>query len=156
MSSTIRTFIVLFVATLTLMSLPVHGQPPVPTVESWLAQRHAQLSAIKEPSKARPGDLGQGDKPNLNNLYLVGPKQGFIQFEDDSWILLSSLSVHNGPFDISLIRTSEGGYFINHGHCCPQIVLTSKEKITNLDGFLKTTAKGPRGGVTTWEKYKAP
>lgn len=126
-----------------------------PTMEAWLEQRYARLSAVEEPSKIRRSALDHSDDRDRNGLFSMYPDNGYVEFSDQSWVLLTSHSAHkeDGLHDISLIRTSEGEYYYNKGHCCLPILLFSKVKVTTLDLFLKTTGKGGEAKATPWIKY---
>lgn len=125
------------------------------TVEGWLEEKHTQLAAVDDPSSIRKVDLNQSDKPNKDGFFRMYPKNGYLEFADGSWVLLTSLSAHaeDGLPDISLIRTSTGEYYTNNGHCCLPILLFSKSRVDSLEDFLKTTGKGAKAESTQWLKY---
>lgn len=133
----------------------LHAGQKRETVSGWLEKKHTQLSAVEDPASIRKVGLDQSEEPKQEGLYTLYPKKGYIQFEDGSWVLLTSHSAHadDGLADISLIRTSDGDYFSNRGHCCLPILLFSEGKVTSLDSFLKTTGKGPKAMSTPWIKY---
>jgi hypothetical protein len=146
------------VIAITLWFLPcgnlLAGQKPVP-VESWLQDKHNQLAAVGEPASIKRSKLSQSAEPDKDGLYSMYPENGFLQFPDGSWILLTSHSAHkeDGLPDVTLIRTSKGEFYYNLGHCCLPILLFSKEKVDSLDTFLKTTGKGPKAAPTVWAKF---
>ncbi len=125
------------------------------TVASWLEKKSAQLAAVEDPASIRKVELDQSDEPNKDGLFSMYPKKGYLEFADESWVLLTSHSMHaeDGLPDISLIRTSTGEYYTNNGHCCLPILLFFKAKVDSLEGFLKTTGKGPKAKPTPWTKY---
>ena len=126
-----------------------------PTMEGWLEKRYAQLSAVKEPSKVRRSALDHSEDRDGDGLFRMYPENGYVPFPDQTWILLTSNSAHSedGLPDVTLIRTSEGKYYYNLGHCCLPILLFSKVEVTTLDLFLKTTGKGNEAKATAWIKY---
>jgi len=126
------------------------------TVDGWLEEKHAQLAAVEDPSSIRKVDLDQSNEADRDGHFSMYPKNGYLEFADGSWVLLTSHSVHadDGLPDISLIRTSTGEYYTNRGHSCLPILLFSKLRVISLEGFLKTTGKGAKAEPTPWNKYK--
>jgi hypothetical protein len=125
------------------------------TVDGWLEEKYAQLAAVEDPSSIRKVELEQSEEPNKDGYFRMYPKKGYLKFADGSWVLLTSHSAHaeDGLPDISLIRTSTGEYYSNRGHCCLPILLFSKTRVVSLEGFLKTTGKGAKAKLTSWNKY---
>ena len=126
------------------------------TVDAWLEQKYAQLAAVEEPASIRKVDLDESEEPDKDGYFSMHPKMGYLEFDDGSWVLLTSHSAHAGDGlpDISLIRTSSGEYFSNRGHCCLPILLFSKERVISLEGFLKATGRGAKAKSTPWIRYK--
>jgi len=126
------------------------------TVDGWLEEKQAQLAAVEDPSSIRKVNLDQHNEADKDGHFSMSPKNGYLEFADGSWVLLTSHSAHadDGLSDISLIRTSTGEYYMNRGHCCLPILLFSKVRVISLEGFLKTTGKGAKAEPTPWNEYK--
>ena len=148
----------------TLMIL-VHGLAAVadstPKSEAeWLTQKHAQLAMVTNVTSLPNVGLdasGDNDKQPAEGHYQYAPKgNGLILFEDKSWVLIVSHSVHaaDGIGDLTLVRTSDGRFLVNKGHVCGNLLLDAREKITSLITFLKATGKTLTKEVTAWEPCK--
>lgn len=123
----------------------------------WISTQHKKLSAINDPSKIKEIGIVSPDKKDAKGNYTYYPNgNGKITFEDKTWILIVSHSMHeeDGLNDITLIRTSDGKFYTNKGHVCGKLILETKEKIVSLETFLKTTGKAGDGKSTAWENYK--
>ena len=126
----------------------------------WLEMTHSQLAGLKSVRNLTNVGLNSGAKDS-DGTYHYSPKgDGLIMFEDKSWVLLATHSIHDedGLDDLALIRTSEDKYYLNRGHKCGSLSLRSKERIVSLATFLETGGigpKGPRTEPTPWEPYEA-
>ena len=123
---------------------------------AWLKQKYAQLVAVKSvTNRTNVGLWTSGDR-QADGKYGYFPKgNGLILFEDKTWVLIVSHSMHaeDGLGDLTLIRTCDGRYLVNKGHVCDKLILDAPEKIVSLETFLKATGKGAKGEATQWESY---
>jgi hypothetical protein len=136
--------------------LTLGGESPK-SEAAWFRQKYEGLAAITTVTNVtKVGLWSSGDKYS-NGLYGYFPKgNGLIVFEDKTWVLIVSHSVHadDGLRDLTMIRTSHNRYFVNRGHVCSTLMLDAPEKIISLETFLKTTGKGEQPEPTKWEEYR--
>jgi len=133
------------------------GEPQM-SKEEWLQSTYAKVAAY-DVSKIPVTKLeGPYPSPKGGHDYFFFPKRnGMIRFKDGSWICITSHSAHadDGIGDITLIKTSEGEYFVNRGHCCPKLgIRSTAEMIGTLDSFLATKGDGPNATLLAWMPYK--
>ncbi|NLB54620.1 MAG: hypothetical protein GX811_02425 [Lentisphaerae bacterium] len=149
-----NTFSALLIMILTITAL---AGERIKTDAEWLKLKHKQLADLNVPSKVKDvGMWSSGDK-NADGQYTYYPNgDGRIVFADKTWVLIVSHSIHQEDElgDLTLVRASDGKYYVNKGHVCDKLILETKEEIISLDTFLKTRGKGHKAEPTKWEEYK--
>lgn len=123
----------------------------------WLKMKHKQLAAVKDPAKVKSVGLWTSGDKRADGQYGYFPKgDGLILFEDKTWVLIVSHSMHaeDGLSDLTLIRASDGKHYVNKGHVCDKLILDAPEKIISLESFLKAKGKGSKAEPTEWKEYK--
>jgi hypothetical protein len=151
MKSTITALLIMALAA------PAFASDKIKLDGEWLKRKHKQLVAVKDPSKVKSvGMWSSGDKDSDEQYTYFPNGNGRIVFEDKSWVLIVSHSIHqeDGLGDLTLVRASAGKYYVNKGHVCNKLILETKEKITSLETFLKAKGKGSKAEPVEWEEYK--
>lgn len=139
------------------VTFPVFAETNVTADAGWLKLKYKQLAAIKEIDKINKVRFPSSDDKDATGQYSYYPSgNGRIVFKDNSWVLLVSHSIHaeDALGDLTLVRTSDGKYFVNKGHVCGTLILETKEKITSLKTFLNAKGKGAKADPVPWEEYK--
>jgi hypothetical protein len=136
------------------VTIPVYAATNVTADMGWLKLKYKQLAAIKEIDKINQVRFPTSDDKGSYSYYPSG--NGRIVFKDNSWVLLVSHSIHaeDALGDLTLVRTSDGKYFVNKGHVCNTLLLETKEKITSLKTFLDAKGRGAKSEPVPWEEYK--
>lgn len=128
------------------------------TTDQWLVLRHSQLEKHAGITKIPRSKLNgpYPEEKDKRGYFTYHPaRNGLIRFQDGSWVILTSNSVHkeNGVGDITLVKTSTGKFYANRGHCCLTLMIRSESKITSLKVFLSSHGLGPNAEPTPWVEY---
>jgi len=150
MKKILTTLIIIFF-TVSNLYAGVHPQ------SKWLKQKYEKLKKIKNIKKVKNCKLqiSKFDIKSKTYRYFLG-ESCKINFKDNSWVIIISHSMHAEDMigDITIIRASNGKYYINRGHVCDKLILNSKSKITSLSIFLKSTGWDSAQEPTYWKEYK--
>ena len=151
MKKTIATLLILAHAS------PLIAGNKIKSDAEWMNLKYKQLAAVKNVAKVKHVGLTDPGDKGADGLYTYFPKgNGRIVFVDKSWVLLVSHSLHaeDGLGDLTLVRASDGKYYVNKGHVCSKLILETKGEITSLRTFLNAKGKGPKAEPISWEKYE--
>ena len=133
-----------------------HAGDKIKADAEWLRLKYDQLAAVTNVEKVLNVGLRPSGSKDARGAYTYYPQSGRIVFDDGSWVLLVSHSIHaeDGLGDMTLVRTSEGNYFVTRGHVCEKLILETKEKIASLGTFLRAKGKGAKAEPIPWEPYE--
>jgi hypothetical protein len=121
----------------------------------WLHHKQGQLSAIAIFEDLKRITINDSSMSSENHASYYPPENTRIMFSDGSWIILTAHSSHSedGVSDLALGIASNGKFYLNRGHICGGICLTSEKEVKTLRDFLKTTGLGPKENPMTWQEH---
>jgi hypothetical protein len=124
--------------------------------KEWLHFQHGQLAAIAIFEDLEQVSIAEFIRPFGGELSYYPPRNKRINFDDDSWIILTANSIHemNGLSDMTLGIASDGKYYLNLGHVCGGVILESEKEVTSLSEFLGATGLGPKRESMTWAEHQ--
>ena len=130
--------------------------------EGWIRKRVAQMEAMEDLSKVPlAGFVTYNEEPDAQGMFTYHTRRsGRIHCADGSWVIVASHSAHweeagrSRIGDVTVARTSAGKFYVNPGHCCPQLGLRSPVKIESLATFLAATGMVPKEKDGKWVEYK--
>ena len=123
----------------------------------WLATNYAKLAAVWNLSAMTNVGYSYSSRTNQDGYHRFFPNDtGLLMLPDSSWVILVSHSIHagDGLGDLTLMRTSDGRYFLNQGHVCAQLSLLTKGPIASLQDLLNAKSHGEKG-LLAWEPYQS-
>lgn len=102
-----------------MLAASARADEKIRTDDEWLKHKHAELAAIKTVTNVPHVALWTSGNKQADGQYGYFPKgNGLIVFEDKTWVLLVSHSMHakDGLGDLTIVRTSDGRFLLNRGH----------------------------------------
>lgn len=151
-----KSIITIFICIHIISSIAFAGKKRM-TTDKWLILRHSQIEAYTDVDKVPLSSLnGPYSKDKAGYVTYHPKKNGRIKFADGSWIILTSHSSHSedGIGDVTLIKASDGKYYVNRGHVCATMIIRSKVKIKSLKDFLAAKGVGDKSQLISWSEYK--